>query len=165
MYVYYIYRCLRQCTSLKAITFDFSSPVERPPWLSSYGSLKYNYLCNQCLSPLKVVSSNSAHGEVYSIQLYVITFVSQKLATGVWFSPGTPVSSTIKTDLHDITVILMKVALSTITLTLTIFTCYDVVCIILETTENAGICLMNPSLRRLLEDTKSQLLRYIYSFT
>jgi hypothetical protein len=31
-----------------------------------------------------------------------------------WFSPGVPVSSTNKTDRHDITEILLKVALSTI---------------------------------------------------
>ena len=34
------------------------------------------------------------------------------------FSPGTPVSSTNKTDHHDITAILLKVALKTITITL-----------------------------------------------
>jgi hypothetical protein len=33
---------------------------------------------------------------------------------GQWFSPGTPVSSTNKTDCHDITEILLKVALNTI---------------------------------------------------
>jgi hypothetical protein len=33
---------------------------------------------------------------------------------GLWFSPGTPVSSTNKTDRHDITEILFKVALNTI---------------------------------------------------
>jgi hypothetical protein len=33
-------------------------------------------------------------------------------------SPGTPVSSTYKTDRHDITDILLKVALNIITLTL-----------------------------------------------
>jgi hypothetical protein len=32
----------------------------------------------------------------------------------VWFSPGTPVSSTTNTDRHDITEILLKVALNTI---------------------------------------------------
>jgi hypothetical protein len=37
--------------------------------------------------------------------------------TGQWFSPVTPVSSTNKTDCRDITEILMKVALNTITLT------------------------------------------------
>ena len=33
---------------------------------------------------------------------------------GWWFSPGTPVSSTNKTDRHDITEILLKVVLNTI---------------------------------------------------
>jgi hypothetical protein len=40
-------------------------------------------------------------------------FVNE-LATGWWFSPGTPVSSTNKTDRQDIVVILLKVALNTI---------------------------------------------------
>jgi hypothetical protein len=34
--------------------------------------------------------------------------------TGLWFSPGTPVSSTNKTDCHDITEILMKVELQSV---------------------------------------------------
>ena len=41
--------------------------------------------------------------------------VCQWLATGRWFSPGSPVSSTNKTDRHDITEILLKVALNTTT--------------------------------------------------
>ena len=40
--------------------------------------------------------------------------VCQGLATGRWFSPRPPVSSTNKTDHHDITEILLKVALSII---------------------------------------------------
>jgi hypothetical protein len=40
--------------------------------------------------------------------------VCQWLATGQWFSPGPPVSSTNKTDRNDITDILLKVALDTI---------------------------------------------------
>ena len=36
---------------------------------------------------------------------------------GRWFSPGTPASSTNKTDRHNITEILWKVVLNTITLT------------------------------------------------
>jgi hypothetical protein len=59
----------------------------------------------------KVVSSNPAHGEVYLIQ------VCQWLAVGRWFSPGTPVSSTNKTGLHDIIEILLKVTLNKITQT------------------------------------------------
>jgi hypothetical protein len=38
-----------------------------------------------------------------------------KLATGVWFSPGPLVSSSNKTDRHDQTAKLLKVALNTIT--------------------------------------------------
>ena len=40
--------------------------------------------------------------------------VCQWLAIGQWFSQGTPVSSTNKTDCHYITEILLKMALSTI---------------------------------------------------
>jgi hypothetical protein len=35
------------------------------------------------------------------------------LAHGLWFSPGTPASSTTKTGRHDIAEILLKVALNT----------------------------------------------------
>ena len=61
----------------------------------------------------KVVSSNPVHGEGYSIQHYVKKFVSD-MGTGQRFFPGTPVSPTNKTDCHDITEILLKVALNTI---------------------------------------------------
>ena len=56
-----------------------------------------------------VLSLNPVHGEVYSTQHYVIKFVSDLRQVGV-FSPGTPVSSTNKTDCHNITEILLKVA-------------------------------------------------------
>jgi hypothetical protein len=46
--------------------------------------------------------------------------VCQSLATGRWFSPGTPVFSTNKTDRHTITEILLKVALSTINLNISL---------------------------------------------
>ena len=55
---------------------------------------------------------NRTHREVYSIQHEVIKFV-----TGRWFSPFTPASSsTNKTDIHDITEILLKEALNTVNL-------------------------------------------------
>ena len=38
---------------------------------------------------------------------------------GWWFSPDTRVSSTNKTDRHDVTEILLEVALNTVTLALT----------------------------------------------
>jgi hypothetical protein len=44
--------------------------------------------------------------------------VCQWLATGRWFAPNAPVSSTNKADCHDISEILLKVALNTITSTL-----------------------------------------------
>jgi hypothetical protein len=44
----------------------------------------------------------------------ILDKVYQLLANGRWFSPGTPSSSTTKAGRHDITEILMKVALSTI---------------------------------------------------
>ena len=43
--------------------------------LWSYGSWIYNYLCNQCLSPLTLWVKTPVHGEVYSIQDYVINFL------------------------------------------------------------------------------------------
>ena len=55
-------------------------------------------------------------GEVYWIQHYVIKFVSD-LRKVVWFSLGTLVSSTNKTDCNDLTEILLNVALNTINLT------------------------------------------------
>jgi hypothetical protein len=47
-----------------------------------------------------------------TIQHYVIKFVSDMRHAGWWFSLGTPVSSTNKTDRYDITEILLKVALN-----------------------------------------------------
>ena len=63
-----------------------------------------------------VVSSNSAHGEVNSIQIYEIKFVSDLRQVGDFF-PVTSLSSTNKTDRYDMAEILLKMALSTITIT------------------------------------------------
>jgi isocitrate dehydrogenase len=57
-----------------------------------------------------VVSSNSVHGEVYSIQHYVI-HLSVTCDRSVVFSGY---SGFNKTDHHDMTEILLKVALNTI---------------------------------------------------
>jgi hypothetical protein len=54
------------------------------------------------------------------VQHYVIKFVRDLRQVGV-FSAGIPVSSTNKTDCHDITEILLKVALNTIKQTNKIF--------------------------------------------
>ena len=54
-----------------------------------------------------------------SIETILCDKVCQWMAAGWLFSPGTLVSSTYKTDCHNITEILLKVALNTIILTLT----------------------------------------------
>ena len=61
------------------------------------------------------MSFNPAHCEVYSIQHYVIKFVSD---LQIYCFSGTLVSSTNKTSCHHIAEIFLKVVLNTITLTL-----------------------------------------------
>jgi len=64
----------------------------------------------------KVVSSNTVHGRGV-LDTTLCDKVCQLIATGQWFSSGTPVSPTNKTESHDITEILLKVALNIISLT------------------------------------------------
>ena len=82
-----------------------------------YGNWIYNYLCNQCLSPLMLWIQISIRSRCTTL----CDKVCQWLVTDRWFSPGPPVSSTNKSDCHDITEILLKVAISTISLTLNPF--------------------------------------------
>jgi hypothetical protein len=83
---------------------------EGPLWSWLYGSWIYNYLCNRCLSPLMMWVRLPPRAR--STTLY--DQGCQWLTAGGVFSPGPPVSSTNKTDRHDITKILLKVALNTI---------------------------------------------------
>ena len=69
----------------------------------------YMYLCNQCLSPL-MLWVRIHLGERCTT---LCDKVCQWLATGRYFSPHTPVSSTNKTDRHDITEILKNMVLNT----------------------------------------------------
>ena len=83
-----------------------------PSW--SYGSWIYDYICsNQCLPTLTLWVLIPPRRGVLDTTL--CDKICQWLATGRWFSPGIPVSSTNKTDRHDIAQILLKVALNTIT--------------------------------------------------
>jgi hypothetical protein len=61
----------------------------------SYGSWIYIYLCNQCLSPLMLWVWVSIRARCTTL----CDKVCQWLATGWWFSSGTPVSSKNKIDL------------------------------------------------------------------
>ena len=83
-------------------------------WSWSYSSWNYNNLNNQCLSPLKLQVQIPLRWDVLD---KVIKFVSD-----LWQVSGflweLLISSTNKTDCHDITEILLKVVLNTITLTL-----------------------------------------------
>ena len=83
----------------------------------SYGSWIYNYLCNQCLSPLMLWVRISIRARCTTL----CDKVYQWLATCQWFSQSPPVSSTNKTDRHDIAEILLKVALNTIKQTTNLF--------------------------------------------
>jgi hypothetical protein len=81
-----------------------------PSWPWSQISWIYNYLWNQCLSPLMLWVRISIRTRC----TILCDKVCQWLATGGWFSPGPPVSSTNKTNHHDIAEILLKVVLNTI---------------------------------------------------
>jgi hypothetical protein len=68
------------------------------PWSWSYGSWIYNYLCNQCLSPLTLwVRIPLRRGVLYTT---LCDKVCQWLTAGWWFSPGTPVSSINNTIIY-----------------------------------------------------------------
>jgi hypothetical protein len=76
----------------------------------SYTSWIYNSLWNQCLSPLMlwVLAPFVTKRTRYSIMW------KNWSVTGLWFSLGILVSSTNATERHNITEILLKVALNTI---------------------------------------------------
>jgi hypothetical protein len=76
----------------------------RPLWLWSYGNWIYNYMCNRCPSPLKLWVRIPLM--VRCTQYNFIKFVSDLSV----------VFSTNKPDHHDITEILLKVVLNTITI-------------------------------------------------
>ena len=78
-------------------------------WSWSYGSWIYNYLCNQCLSPLTWVRIPLRWGV---LDTTLCDKVCQWLVAVWWFSTDTLVSSTNETDHHDMTEILLKVALN-----------------------------------------------------
>ena len=153
-----------------SLVYMSSQHLKRPlcPWL--YGSWIYNYLCNQCISPLKLwvripVIVGCTRNKIIWLSLpvkrvsrYQMVMIRIRkrtdntmakkgtkgqttiyktlhrklqieqhetklkteaelmwLRSGRWFSPDTPVSTSNKTERHDITEILLKVALQTTT--------------------------------------------------
>ena len=78
-------------------------------WSWLYSSWINYYLCNQCLSQPS-----------FTLWVWILLtrrVLDQTLCVCQWFCRGTLASSTNKTDRHDITEILLKVASSTITVT------------------------------------------------
>ena len=91
---------------------------EESSWSSSCGTWIYNYLCNQCLSPLMLWFESRSWWGVLDTTLY--DKACQWLVTGRCFLRVLPFPPPNKTNRHDITEILLKVALNTITLPLTV---------------------------------------------
>ena len=83
-----------------------------PSWTWSYGSSIYNYLWYQCLSPLMLWVRISIKARY--------TTLCDKVSQWRCFSSGPPVSSTNKTDHHDIAELLLKGALNAMKQTQTI---------------------------------------------
>ena len=94
------------CVTCESVNQFTSCWQRKTLWSWSYSTWIYNYLCNQCLSPLKVWVRTPFIARC--THTTVCDKVCQWLATGRWLSPGTLVCSTNKTDL------LLKVTLSTI---------------------------------------------------
>ena len=91
---------------------------EGPSWVWLYGSRVYNYICNQCLSLLKLWVLIQLM--VRCVWYNIMWSVCQWLVAGRWFSPYTLVSSTNTNVGHDTTEILLNGTLKPITLTLTL---------------------------------------------
>ena len=90
-----------------------------------YGSWIYNYLCNKCLSPLTlwVRIPIMARCTGYNIMCYNLSVTYDR---SVFFSLYCGFLHKY-TDCHNITVILLAVALNTITLTLNLMAIYWVI--------------------------------------
>ena len=70
------------------------------------------FFLSDCVYILYISHVNKQHTPSYFF--FASDKVYQLFAQSRWFSLGTPASSTTKTDRHDITEILLKIALSTI---------------------------------------------------
>ena len=119
-----LYTNLRNCWNYWTIATDMYlccifNLIGNVKWLprgyrDRYRMAVWIYLHHQCLSTLMLwVRTRSWRGVLDGA---LCDEVCQWLATSRWFSTSTPFSSTNKTDRHDITDILLKVALNTMTL-------------------------------------------------
>ena len=110
IYLYFAWVFKTTSTLLVHVFWSLSITPLLPMWSWSCGSWMYNYLCNQYILPLMLRVRISIKPRYAAL----CDKVCRWLVTGRWFSLGFPVSSTNKNDSHDITEILLKVALNTI---------------------------------------------------
>ena len=101
----------QKCSSIVLLLFRIFLTGLSWPWLYVFLQLP---LQSVHMITTKVVSSNDVHGEVVFDITTLCDKVCQWLVTDQWFYLGTMVSSINKTDRHDITEILLKVALNPI---------------------------------------------------
>jgi hypothetical protein len=94
------------CTVVFFCSSSFLNFVSGSLWSGSYGSWIYNYLYNQCLSPIMlwVRTPFMARCTRYNIMWLSLSVTCRRSV----------VFSTHKTDHHDITKLLLKVVLNTI---------------------------------------------------
>ena len=71
--------------------------IQSSSWPWSHGSWIYNYLCNQCISPLMLLVRIPIRTSCTTL----CDKVCQWLVTGRWFNPDPLVSSTNKTDRYS----------------------------------------------------------------
>ena len=104
--------CIFDCLQHVQINFIFCTAGRCTIFVNDEGYHR-NTQCalNQIYMQISIVKPHSWRS-VFNTTL--CDKVCQRLAICWWFSPSTPVSSTNKTDHHNITEILLKVALNTI---------------------------------------------------
>jgi hypothetical protein len=107
----YMFSTTTACSSIVLLLFRIFLTGLSWPWLYVFLQLP---LQSVHMITTKVVSSNDVHGEVVFDITTLCDKVCQWLVTDQWFYLGTMVSSINKTDRHDITEILLKVALNPI---------------------------------------------------
>ena len=88
--------------------------MDKSSWQWSYGSWIYIYVCNQCLSLIALWVQILLRLRSGVLDTILCDKVCQWLAAGQWYSLDVPVSSSNKTEHHDITEILLHVMLNTI---------------------------------------------------
>ena len=110
-----------RCTEIIQYYLKLYPPIEANPFIRPLFHGRRGDLIRGILFGKKLLRRKSIYDSVCFIPILLISsmfftalcdIVCQWFATCRWFSPGTQVSSTNKTDHQDITVILLNVALT-----------------------------------------------------